>query len=207
MKFVKFALCVMLSAFLMALGGCGDEKTIYEDGSGSGGVGSGTTPAAFAFTNQTDAQLGAPVTSNSVTITGITEAAPISVTGGSYSIGSGAFTTAQGTIKNGQTVRVQQTASTSNSTSTTTTLTIGGYSAKFTVTTIAAGGGGGAPDGEALYKSDCSACHGSDYTSSSVRKASAASIQSAITNNVGGMGMLKALTSDQVTAIATYLAQ
>jgi LmbE family N-acetylglucosaminyl deacetylase len=96
-----------------------------------------TTPNAFAFTAQTGVTPGTVVTSNSITVGGITAPAPISVTGGEYSIGAGAFTATAGTVTNGQTVRVRQTASTSFSTTTTATLTIGGVSGAFNVTTVA----------------------------------------------------------------------
>ncbi len=163
MKLNKYLLFVVLSAFLVVFTGCGEDKTEYENGTGPDN-GGGTTPAAFAFTNQTDVALGATVTSNSITVSGITAAAPISVTGGSYSIGTGDFTSSAGTVTNGQTVRVQHTASTSNGTTTTTTLTIGGVSAAFKSTTVAASGGdgGGVLDGEAQYKKSCgtASCHG-----------------------------------------------
>jgi hypothetical protein len=54
-------------------------------------------------------------------------------------------------------------------------------------------------DGAALYTQYCSSCHGT-----SKKGASASSIQSAITSNLGGMGStsLKALTSAQIQAIS-----
>ena len=49
----------------------------------------------------------------------------------------------------------------------------------------------------ALYNASCAGCHGS-----SKQGASASTTQSAINNNLGGMGFLKTLTSAQVTALA-----
>ncbi len=94
-----------------------------------------TIPDAFSFAAQTDVALGAPIDSAPATITGINAGAPISVTGGQYSIGGGAFTSAAGTINNNESVRVRVTSSASPLTDSTATLTIGGVDADFTVTT------------------------------------------------------------------------
>jgi hypothetical protein len=96
------------------------------------------TPNAFSFTSQNGVQPGSIVTSNSVTVAGMTLPAAISVVGGAYSINGGAFTAAAGTVSNGQTVQVQHTASAAFSTTTTTTLTIGGVSGTFSSATVAA---------------------------------------------------------------------
>jgi len=117
-------------------------------------AGADTTPDPFSFTAQTGVALSTLITSNTITVAGINSPAPISITGGAYSINGGAFTTTAGTVTNGQTVAVQHTSSASNSTVTTTTLTIGGVSAAFTSTTLAA-----AVDAAALYQSLCSGCH------------------------------------------------
>ena len=100
-----------------------------------------TTPDAFTFTDQTNVALSSTITSNSITVSGITAAASISITGGTYSINGGAYTSATGSVTNGQTVSVQHTSSASNSTATNTTLTIGGVSDVFTSTTVAAAAG------------------------------------------------------------------
>lgn len=96
-----------------------------------------TVPDSFAFAPRTDVPTGAGVMSDPVTISGITEAAPVTVTGGAYSIGGAAFTTAAGSITNGQSVRVQHTSAGNFATSTSTTLAIGGVSADFVSTTVA----------------------------------------------------------------------
>ena len=62
------------------------------------------------------------------------------------------------------------------------------------------------PDGAALYTANCAGCH--NPLASSVKKGrTALQIQNAINANTGGMGSasLKALTSAQVSAIATAL--
>jgi len=94
-----------------------------------------TTPAAFSFTDQTNVATGSQRTSNAVTVSGINDAASISVSGGSYSINGGAFTTAVGTVVAGDQVRVQHTSSGAASTTVDTVLTIGGVSDTFSSTT------------------------------------------------------------------------
>lgn len=94
-----------------------------------------SAPDAFSFTALTNQPLSTVETSNSITVSGITIAAPISVTGGSYSINGGAFVTSAGTVVVGDTVRVRQTSSASESTTTNTVLTIGGVNGTFSVTT------------------------------------------------------------------------
>jgi len=102
------------------------------------GVVTDTTPDAFSFTAASGVAVSSVQTSNAITVSGINAASPISVTGGSYSINGGAYTTAAGTVTVGQTVTVQQTASSSFNTLSTATLTIGGVSAPYAVTTLAA---------------------------------------------------------------------
>jgi len=77
------------------------------------------------------------VTSNTITPTGYNAAAPISVSGGSYSINGGAFVTSTGSISPGQTVAVRVTSSSSPGAQLCSTLTIGGVSGQFCATTLA----------------------------------------------------------------------
>jgi uncharacterized repeat protein (TIGR02543 family) len=98
-----------------------------------------STPDAFEFTDVTGVTMGAVITSNAPTITGITIPATVTVTGGEYSIGcTGTFTSASGTISNGQSVCVRHSAAGSAPTKTTTTLSVGGVSASFSSTTAGA---------------------------------------------------------------------
>ncbi|MFZ1548715.1 MAG: choice-of-anchor U domain-containing protein, partial [Candidatus Nitrotoga sp.] len=94
-------------------------------------------PDPFSFTTQTGVALSSVATSNTLTVSGINIASAISIVGGTYSINGGAYVSTSGTVTNGQTVTVQQTASGSYSTTTTATLTIGGVSGAFDVTTMA----------------------------------------------------------------------
>ncbi len=96
------------------------------------------TPNAFTFTDQTGVALNTTIESNHVTISGINTASSISVAGGEYEInGSGTWTSAPGTVTNGQTVKVRLNSSGSFSTTTDATLTVGGVSDTFSVTTPA----------------------------------------------------------------------
>jgi hypothetical protein len=103
-----------------------------------------TPPDQFTFTDQTGAALSTVITSNIITVTGITSTTPISITGGTYSINDGPYTSADGTVNPEDTVAVQQTSSESHSTTTDATLTIGGISDTFSVTTISGSSGAGA---------------------------------------------------------------
>jgi len=102
-----------------------------------------TTPDSFSFTNQTGVALGAPVTSDSITVKGLTaDSTPISISGDSsskYSVNGATAVSTAGTVKNGDTVTVSHTASTEPATSTTSTLAIGSgnqaQQASFTSTT------------------------------------------------------------------------
>jgi hypothetical protein len=94
-------------------------------------------PAPFAFADALDVPQGVPVVSNTVSIAlsgGTT--APISVQGGEYSIAGGAFTSAAGSIANGQTVALRVTSSTQAGTAAFATVKIGAASVTFKATTM-----------------------------------------------------------------------
>ena len=55
-----------------------------------------TTPDPFTFTAQTGAALNATATSNTITVSGINAAASISITGGTYSVNGGSYTSSAG---------------------------------------------------------------------------------------------------------------
>ena len=98
-----------------------------------------TAPTPFSFTSQTNVAPSVIVTSTpATTITGINAPAPISVSGGSYSINGGGFTTIAGFITNLQTVALRTTSSglTNGSGVVSVTLNIGGVIGTFTATTF-----------------------------------------------------------------------
>jgi len=88
-------------------------------------------PDPIAFQTITNAEPGSVVISNSQTISGIDTSAAISITGGFYSLNGGSFTSASGTVVNGTTVRLKQTASTSFYTSTNAKLKLGTPAASY----------------------------------------------------------------------------
>lgn len=94
------------------------------------------TPDGFAFEPAIDVAASSLQTSNPVTINGISAPSPVSVTGGEYSVNGGGWTASPGTVVNGDTIRVRQTASTTGGTTTSAVLTVGGVSASFQVTTL-----------------------------------------------------------------------
>jgi hypothetical protein len=94
-----------------------------------------TTPNAFSFNAVTNVAQNTAVQSNTVTISGINAAAPVSVSGGSYSVNGGAFTSSPSTLANGSTLRAQLTSSGSNNTQVCATVTVGGVAAQFCATT------------------------------------------------------------------------
>ncbi len=93
------------------------------------------TPDTFSFVDQTNVSPSTLVTSNSITVAGINSLSPVSIAGGEYSINGEAYTSAEGSVNNGDTVTVRQTSSPNYSTRTEAILTIGGVSGTFSVTT------------------------------------------------------------------------
>ncbi len=107
---------------------------------GVGGVGTLNLDInATAFTPRVDIALASTVQSNALIITGIANGSAVSVTGGTYKIDAGTFTSVAGTINSGQSVSLQQTASANCGTTTLVTVTIAGLAGgprSFSVTTV-----------------------------------------------------------------------
>lgn len=118
-----------------------------------------TIPEAFSIPAQTGVSRSTEITSNTLTLSGYNAPTTISITGGSYSIGSGAFTTSNGYLPAGETVRVRLISSSAYSTTTSATLTIGGIVAAFIVTTgaqpVTTGGSSGGGGGASLSRDVC----------------------------------------------------
>lgn len=95
-------------------------------------------PDAFSFTPLTGVPFNDTITSNAITVSGINVPSPIGIAGGSYSVNGGAFTTALGTVINGNTVRVRLPSSGGSNMQTCATLNIGGVPGQFCVTTVTA---------------------------------------------------------------------
>ncbi len=124
---------LLLLVSVLLLAGCGDIVWFppYER--------LGTTPDQFTFAPKTGTDKGVVVTSEEITVSGLTaDSSPISVTGPSgsesaYSI-KGATST-KDTVKNGDKVTVSHKSAATLGTATQTTLTIGTVSADFVSTT------------------------------------------------------------------------
>lgn len=95
-----------------------------------------TTPNAFTIPAEQDVEPGEEVISEAVTINGINRPTPISIVGGEYSINSAAYTSAEGTINNNQSVTVKILAPEASNETAEATLTVGGVNAIFSIATV-----------------------------------------------------------------------
>jgi hypothetical protein len=107
-------------------------------------VAADTTPDPFTFTPLIGAALNTITESAPVTVTGINNPAPISVSAGAYYAISGnngaswgSWTSGSGTVSPNDQVKLQVVSATTPATETLATLTIGGVSGSFNVTTLA----------------------------------------------------------------------
>jgi dienelactone hydrolase len=105
-----------------------------------------TTPDAFSFTSLSGVAQGSVVSSNVVTISGIDAPSPVSISTGEYRINGGGWTSAAGSITNGQTVQVRHTSANAPGTTVESVLTIGGVQGKFRSTTAGTAGNDTDPD-------------------------------------------------------------
>ena len=94
-----------------------------------------TTPDSFSFSEITNVSREKEIVSAAITVTGINAAAPISVSGGYYSIDNQDFVSTASEVNNGAQVRLLLTSSNQPNTKTSVTLTIGAVSGTFSVTT------------------------------------------------------------------------
>lgn len=94
-----------------------------------------STPDPFAFAPQSNVPVASVRTSETVTITGINVAVPVSVAGGEYSVNGGPFTAADGTIRGGDTLALRLTASAAYGATKSVNVTVSQFSTGFAVTT------------------------------------------------------------------------
>ncbi|ACH40187.1 hypothetical protein Gbem_3186 [Citrifermentans bemidjiense Bem] len=132
-RFRPLRTSALLLATILLLSGCGDIVWFPPY------VRLGTTPDQFTFPAKTGTDKSVTVTSEPITVSGLTVDAPIFVTGSSgsesaYSINGASATSTAGTVKNGDKVTVSHKSAADLGTATQTTLTIGTVSANFVST-------------------------------------------------------------------------
>lgn len=126
---------IPLLLLVLGMAGCGDVEWF------PGYVRLPTTPDPFSFAAKTGTDKSTEVTSDSITVSGLTgSSSPVSVTGSTgsnskYSVNGATATSAAGTVQNGDTVTVTHTSSAVLGTPTESTLFIGTESGKFVSTT------------------------------------------------------------------------
>lgn len=121
----KYRILAILVGALVFLAACTEPGT--------------TSPQQFSFTDVTDAEPGAVVTSNAVTLSGFTGTPAASVTEGGELIVNGTAAGDAATVRNGDRVAVRVTASETPGESVTVTVRVGTISDDFTVTTATDG--------------------------------------------------------------------
>lgn len=135
-EFLKFDGTKWVCAASSSLPTCSEgEGLIYTSGAW---VCQPQTPDAFSFIDQTNITLSTLITSNPVTITGISGSVSVSVSGGGnpkIRIGGTGGWVSSGTIANNQTLEVQLTSSASNSVALSAVVTVGASSDQWDVTT------------------------------------------------------------------------
>jgi len=96
-----------------------------------------TMPDAFSFISQEGIEINTLITSGAFSVSGLEAEAPISISGGEYSINDGEFTSSEGVVNNDDLVVVRYTSSESYETATDAVLSVGGVSFTYRVTTLA----------------------------------------------------------------------
>lgn len=94
-----------------------------------------TTPNPFSFQAKYNVARSTYIYSDTITVTGISSPAPISISNGTYSIDGGGFVSFPRVVKRNQKVQIRLRSSGAFSTSTTATVNIGGLQRNFKVTT------------------------------------------------------------------------
>lgn len=95
-----------------------------------------SSPNNFTLLDVALAEPSTLISSNTVTISGLSQSVGITISVGEYSINNSAFTSMPGTIKNGDSLVVRVMSSSAYSKSTTATITVGTLTTNFSVTTV-----------------------------------------------------------------------
>ncbi len=129
---------VQLRQFTAAKNGVGNRATLtIGDVSADWLVTTADGPSSLRFVNKLDQNSGALVASNSVTLSGLGGPIAISIsgTGAQYRVNGGAYTSAAGTVNNGDRVNLQLRSGDLKDAVMTAVLTIGSQTASWSVTT------------------------------------------------------------------------
>lgn len=98
-------------------------------------VGTDTLPNAITFATKTAIAPSSVVQSAPVTVSGLDALTPITISGGLYRVNNGIYTNLAGTVKNGDIIQVQHTASAAYQTAVSTRVFVGGIMGSFTSVT------------------------------------------------------------------------
>jgi hypothetical protein len=128
--------------FLLAIVCLSTLLAACSSGGGGGGHTKDTRPDPFNLSVASgvateNVAFDAPIVSKPFVVAGLEVAAPISIENGEYAIDDGEFTSAPGTVSNGQQVRVRMRSSVKGGQSTTAIVNIGGETASLTTKTVA----------------------------------------------------------------------
>lgn len=93
-------------------------------------------PIPMIFNEKTDVLPSTLMTSNSITVNGLTAPVALTITGGEYSKNSGVYSKAKGTVQNGDQLVVRHTSSSKSKTAVTTTVKLGAQTLTFKSTTL-----------------------------------------------------------------------
>lgn len=125
------------------------------------------TPDSFLFIDSVENELDQTVFSETASIQGISQAVPVEIEGGEFSIDGGAFSSEAATIVAGSTLSLKLNSSDSYSDEKKAVVTIGGYSTSFNVYTRSAD-----VDADAIVFSDVLGVDPSSWVESSVQNVS-----------------------------------
>lgn len=96
----------------------------------------GTTPTPFNLGGPVAAASGVWASSNTITVSGMSAAVPVTIASGQYRINGGTWQSAAGSVTSGQTLQVRVQSPAAGGAGVTATLVVGGISGTFRVTAI-----------------------------------------------------------------------
>ncbi|VUD69256.1 hypothetical protein TDB9533_04623 [Thalassocella blandensis] len=121
---------------LLTIGDVSDDFTVTTSSEDASSGNLDTTPNSFFFVDALDVELTTPILSNTISVRGFNAVTSISIVDGEYSISNSEYTSEDGELLPGQSVRLRLISSSEFNDTKTATLTIGGVVADFKVTTF-----------------------------------------------------------------------